>query len=181
MKTSTTPLSGLIVIEPDVFTDARGYFFELYQQKRYAELGIPPFVQDNVSRSQYGALRGLHYQLPQAQGKLVGVLNGVVWDVAVDIRRSSATFGQWFGVQLDTEKHTQMYIPPGFAHGFCVLSETADFYYKCTDYYSPTDEQGIIWDDVDLNIHWPIKNPILSPKDKLYSSLKNISHEKLFK
>jgi dTDP-4-dehydrorhamnose 3,5-epimerase len=180
MKITETRLSGLIILEPRVFHDNRGYFFEVFQQQRYAEYGLTSFVQDNVSRSKRGVLRGLHYQLPKAQGKLVWVTRGAVWDVAVDIRRGSPTFGKWFGITLNDENHMQMYIPPGFAHGFCVLSEEADFYYKCTDFYSPADEQGIAWNDATLNIPWPIQNPILAPKDEHYPSLNEITHEKLF-
>lgn len=180
MQTKTAPLQGLIIIEPAVFKDNRGYFYEGFQQKRYAELGIPPLVQDNVSRSTKNVIRGLHYQLPHAQGKLVGVTNGSVWDVVVDIRQSSPTFGQWFGITLNDENHLQMYIPPGFAHGFCVLSETADFYYKCTEFYSPGNEHGLSWNDPKLNIPWPTKNPILSPKDEVYLPLSEVSNDKLF-
>lgn len=180
MKVTEAPLSGLMIFEPRIFADNRGYFYEVFQQNRYAECGLPRFVQDNVSRSKQNTLRGLHYQLPHEQGKLVWVTRGTVWDVAVDIRRTSPTFGQWFAITLSDENHTQMYIPPGFAHGFCVLSEEADFYYKCTDFYAPSSEQGIAWNDVNLNIPWPIKNPILSPKDEIYPSLYEITHECLF-
>jgi dTDP-4-dehydrorhamnose 3,5-epimerase len=131
-------LPGVLLVEPKVFGDGRGFFYESYQQRRYAEAGIPgPFVQDNVSRSARGTLRGLHFQHPRAQGKLVSVLAGAVFDVAVDIRRGSPTFARWFGVELSGENKRQLWVPPGFAHGFCVLSETADFAYKCTDYYAP--------------------------------------------
>lgn len=179
MNITKTPLEGLIVVQPNVFTDDRGYFYEAYQQKRFADK-IPAFVQDNVSRSKQGILRGLHYQLPNAQGKLVGVTRGTVWDVAVDIRRSSPTFGQWFGITLSDENHTQMFIPPGFAHGFCVLSDEADFYYKCTDYYSPECDRGIAWDDPTINISWPHKNPLISLKDAQLPLLAEISDEQLF-
>jgi dTDP-4-dehydrorhamnose 3,5-epimerase len=180
MNITNTPLQGLIIIEPDIFTDNRGYFFEVYQQQRYAEWGIPHFIQDNMSRSKRDTLRGLHYQLPHSQGKLVGVTRGTVWDVVVDIRVSSPTFGQWFSTTLSDENHRQIYIPPGFAHGFCVLSDEADFYYKCSDFYAPSCEQGIAWNDTRLNIPWRVKNPVLSPKDEVYPSLHEISHEKLF-
>jgi|SRR5579885_2154765 dTDP-4-dehydrorhamnose 3,5-epimerase len=180
MKVTEGPLPGLLIIEPRVFNDNRGYFFEVFQQKRYAEFGIPAFVQDNVSRSARNVLRGLHYQLPHAQGKLVFVTRGSVWDVAVDIRTNSPTFGQWFGIHLNDENHTQFYIPPGFAHGFCVLSDEADFHYKCTDYYQPGSEHGIAWNDERLNIPWPVSNPVLSPKDEIYPALHEIAHEKLF-
>jgi dTDP-4-dehydrorhamnose 3,5-epimerase len=180
MKTTEGKLPGLIIIEPQTYADNRGYFYENYQQQRYQELGIPAFVQDNFSRSRRNVLRGLHYQHPHAQGKLVYVTRGSVWDVVVDIRKNSATFGQWFGITLSEENHIQMYIPPGFAHGFCVLSEEADFHYKCTEYYSPGDEQGLAWNDANLNILWPIQNPILSPKDQVYPRLDECAHEKLF-
>lgn len=180
MKTHTTPLDGLILIEPKVLMDNRGYFYEGHQYARYAALGIPPFLQDNVSRSQQNVIRGLHYQKPNAQGKLVGVTHGAVLDVVVDIRKSSPTFGQWFSVVLSDENHLQMYVPPGFAHGFCVLSPYADFYYKCTDVYTPGAEHGIIWNDPQLNIDWPIKNPILSPKDEVYPTLNEIPDEQIF-
>ncbi len=169
-----------MIIEPQLFVDQRGYFYEVFQQKRYADYGIPPMVQDNASRSKRNTLRGLHYQLPHAQGKLVWVTRGTVWDVAVDIRLQSPTFGKWFGITLSDENHTQFYIPPGFAHGFCVLSEEADFQYKCTDYYSPGAEHGIAWNDKKLNIPWPVTSPILSPKDEMYPSLHEIANEKLF-
>ena len=177
MKVTTTPLSGLLIIEPRIFADDRGYFHESYEQKRYAEFGIPHFVQDNFSHSKQNVLRGLHYQLPQSQGKLVYATRGSIWDVSVDIRKSSPTFGHWFGIELSEDNHKQLYIPPGFAHGFCTLSSEADFHYKCTDYYLPSAEHGIIWNDPQLNITWPIKNPILSPKDKIHPLLADIHHE----
>lgn len=180
MKVSTTPLSGLLVIEPTLFRDERGYFFEVYQQHHYHALGLPLFVQDNFSNSKENVLRGLHYQLPHAQGKLVWVTKGSVWDVAVDIRISSPTFGKWFSITLSDENHLQMYIPPGFAHGFCVLSAETDFNYKCSGFYSPHHEQGIAWNDAHLNIPWPIKQPILSPKDQHYPALHEITHDCLF-
>lgn len=180
MKMTEGPLSGLLIFEPKIFNDNRGYFFEVFQAERYADVGIPPFVQDNISRSTKNVLRGLHYQLPRAQGKLVWVTRGTVWDIALDIRVSSPTFGQWFSIILSDENHTQMYIPPGFAHGFCVLSDEADFYYKCTDFYTPKAEHGIAWNDTNLNIPWPIQHPILSPKDEVYPHLKDIPHENLF-
>lgn len=180
MQIKETTLSGLIIIEPKLFKDNRGYFLETYQNLRYKEINVPNFVQDNISRSNKNTLRGLHYQLPHEQGKLVSVTRGIVWDVAVDIRKNSSTFGQWFGITLSDENHLQMYIPPGFAHGFCVISEVADFQYKCTDFYTPSAEQGIAWDDPTFNIEWPISKPVLSPKDKTYPYLKEIPHERLF-
>lgn len=180
MQITTSALHGLMIIQPKIFQDNRGYFYEVFQQKRYEEMGIPAFVQDNFSRSTRNVLRGLHYQLPNPQGKLVYVTRGSVWDVAVDIRKSSPTFGQWFGITLSDENHTQLYIPPGFAHGFCVLSDEADFHYKCTDYYTPGAEQGIAWNDTTLNIPWPVQHPVLSPKDEIFPFLHEHTHEKLF-
>lgn len=171
MKITHTPLSGLILLQPKVYADDRGYFYESYQQARYQDADIPLFVQDNVSRSKKNVLRGLHFQNPHAQGKLVTVLRGHIWDVAIDIRQYSPTFGQWFSQDLTDENHCQLYIPPGFAHGFCVLSEYADVYYQCTDIYSPNHEHGIAWNDTHLNIPWPITHPLLSAKDQNYPSL----------
>lgn len=180
MKITPAPLAGILIIEPRIFNDERGFFYESHQQSRYLEAGIPAMVQDNISRSRRGTLRGLHYQLPAAQGKLVWVIRGKVWDVMVDIRRQSPTYKKWFAMTLSDEQPTQIYIPPGFAHGFCTLSDEADFCYKCTDYYTPSDEHGIIWNDPEINIKWPVDNPVLSPKDKLYPSLNEIEHDKLF-
>jgi len=161
-------LQDCVIIEPKVFGDERGFFLETYQAERYADLaGITSsFVQDNHSRSSRGVLRGLHFQKTKPQGKLVRVAKGEVYDVAADIRQGSPTFGQWEGVILSEENKTQLWIPPGFAHGFVVLSDTADFEYKCTDYYDPSDEGSILWNDPELNILWPIDNPILSAKDR---------------
>lgn len=180
MKVTQTPLAGILLIEPRVFSDDRGFFYESHQQKRYQELGLPEFLQDNISRSTRNTLRGLHFQQPNAQGKLVWVTRGKVWDVMVDIRRSSPTYKKWFGMTLSDEHPLQIYIPPGFAHGFCVLSDEADFCYKCTDYYSPATEQGIQWNDPELNIEWPVTQPLLSPKDMTYPTLSEIEHDKLF-
>jgi dTDP-4-dehydrorhamnose 3,5-epimerase len=166
MKVIPTPLPGVMVIEPKVFGDTRGFFLETFHVERYAQAGIPgPFVQDNHSHSTKGVLRGLHFQKQYPQGKLVYVTSGMVFDVAVDIRSDSPTFGKWFGITLTAEQHQQFYLPPGCAHGFCVLSEQADFHYKCTDYYHPEDEGCIRWDDPEINIQWPINNPTLSAKD----------------
>jgi dTDP-4-dehydrorhamnose 3,5-epimerase len=168
-------LPGIIVIEPDVFEDPRGYFLETYHAKKYAEAGIPgPFVQDNFSRSARGTLRGLHYQRSHAQAKLVSAAEGAVFDVAVDIRPGSPTFGQWFGMELSAENKRQLYIPAGFAHGFCVLSEVAAFAYKCTDFYVPQDEGGILWNDPAIGIPWPVSAPLLSAKDQAYKCLADI-------
>ncbi|MCG6155634.1 dTDP-4-dehydrorhamnose 3,5-epimerase [Rubinisphaera margarita] len=168
MKIVPTPLEGCVVVEPDVFGDSRGFFMETYRKPRYAEVGLDlEFVQDNYSRSRQGTLRGLHYQLSQPQGKLVQVVQGSVYDVAVDLRKWSPTFGQWFAAELTEDNHRQLYMPPGFAHGFYVQSETADFFYKCTEIYNPVDERVLLWDDSDLKIDWPLQRaPILSEKDR---------------
>lgn len=167
MKVIATELPGVLLLEPKVFGDGRGFFLETWQATRYAEAGLPErFVQDNQSRSQRGVLRGLHHQLIQPQGKLVWVTRGAVFDVAVDIRQGSPHFGRWYGCVLDDVDHRQLYIPPGFAHGFCVLSAEADFFYKCTDYYHPQSERGIAWDDPDIGIAWPLSEVSLSGKDQ---------------
>ena len=167
MNVIKTKLKDCVIIEPKVFGDERGFFLETFQSDRYADLaGISlPFVQDNHSRSSKGVLRGLHFQKTKPQGKLVRVVRGEVYDVAVDIRQGSPTYGQWEAVILSEENKTQFWVPPGCAHGFLVLSETADFEYKCTDYYDPSDEGSLLWSDPDLNIPWPIDNPKLSEKD----------------
>ena len=167
MNVFKTKLQDCVIIEPRVFGDERGFFLETFQADRYAELaGITlPFVQDNHSRSSKDVLRGLHFQKTKPQGKLVRVVKGQVYDVAVDIRHGSSTFGQWEAVILSEENKTQFWVPPGFAHGFIVLSDAADFEYKCTDYYDPADEGSILWSDSDLDIPWPIDDPKLSDKD----------------
>ncbi len=176
MKATSTPLAGLSVIEPRVFEDPRGFFLETFNAARYEALGIPAhFVQDNWSRSQRGTLRGLHFQHPRGQGKLVWVPRGAVWDVAVDVRQGSATFGRWFGVELSEVNKKQLWIPPGFAHGFCVLSEVADFVYKCTELYAPECEQSVRWDDPTLAIEWPVEAPLLSKKDLAAPLLKDVA------
>jgi dTDP-4-dehydrorhamnose 3,5-epimerase len=181
MKVTACDLQGLLIIEPDVFGDNRGYFMESWNRQRYREAGLASdFVQDNFSLSRRGTLRGLHFQNPLAQGKLVSVLQGEVFDVGVDIRRGSPTFGRWFGMTLSAENKRQFFLPPGFAHGFLVLSEMALFHYKCTDYYSPKDEQGFRWDDPDVGIKWPVENPILSRRDAAAPRLNAIPPEKLF-
>mgnify|MGYP000504091878 CR=1 FL=1 len=168
MNIIETGLQGCVIIEPKVFGDDRGFFLETYHASRYSDLAkiSLPFVQDNHSRSSKGVLRGLHFQRKKPQGKLVRVVIGEVFDVAIDIRSDSDTFGQWEGVILSEENKKQLWVPPGFAHGFVVLSDTADFEYKCTDYYDPSDEGSILWNDPGLNIPWPIKLPILSEKDR---------------
>lgn len=167
MNVIQTKLKDCVIIQPKVFGDERGFFLETFQANRYADLaGINlPFVQDNHSRSLKGVLRGLHFQKTKPQGKLVRVVQGEVYDVAVDIRQGSSTYGKWEAVILSEKNKSQFWIPPGFAHGFVVLSQTADFEYKCTDYYDPADEGSLLWNDSDLNISWPIDNPKLSEKD----------------
>ena len=181
MKVTSCDLAGLLLIEPAVFGDNRGFFLESWNRQRYGEAGIPPdFVQDNFSLSSRGTLRGLHFQNPVAQGKLVSVWQGEVWDVAVDIRRQSPTFRRWFGATLSAQNKRQLYVPPGFAHGFVVLSENALFHYKCTEFYSPKDEQGFRWDDPAVGIQWPIDRPILSKRDAASPLLSALPIEKLF-
>jgi dTDP-4-dehydrorhamnose 3,5-epimerase len=162
-----TELPGVLIIEPDVHRDGRGFFLETYHADRYLEHGIRgPFTQDNLSRSTAGTLRGLHLQLERPQGKLIHVVEGEVFDVAVDVRRGSPAFGRWFGIVLSAENFKQCYVPPGFAHGFCVLSPMAQVSYKCTDFYDPAGELGIAWDDPALAIDWPIAEPLLSERDR---------------
>lgn len=175
MNVIETNLPGVLIIEPKVFGDHRGFFKETFQVERYAQAGIDlPFVQDNHSRSQKGVLRGLHLQKTRPQGKLVSCPSGVVFDVAVDVNPESATFGQYVGVELTEDNHRQLWIPPGYAHGFCVLSDVADFQYKCTDLYFPEDEGGIIWNDPEVGIPWPVENPALSEKDLKLPTLADI-------
>ncbi|MDX7686064.1 dTDP-4-dehydrorhamnose 3,5-epimerase [Aeromonas oralensis] len=175
MNVIKTKIADLLIIEPKVFGDERGFFYETYQDARYKAAGITAdFVQDNRSRSTQNVLRGLHFQKTKPQGKLVTVTQGRVFDVAVDLRPDSPTFGQHESVLLTGENKVQFYIPPGFAHGFCVLSETADFQYKCTDYYDPTDESGLLWNDPALGIAWPLTAPLLSPKDSVQPTLAQI-------
>ena len=174
-----TPLDHpeVLLIEPDVFPDPRGFFMETFHSIKYAEHGLPAvFLQDNHSRSSRGVLRGLHYQLKNPQGKLVRVVSGEVFDVAVDIRRGSPWFGKWVGAILSEENHRQMYVPPGFAHGFCTLSESADFLYKCTDLYAPGDEYGIAWDDPEIAIEWPEMDYLISDKDLANPLLSESDH-----
>jgi len=170
------PLPGLLVIKPDVFKDERGFFLETWQHTRYKEIGIhEEFVQDNWSRSSKNVLRGLHFQKKHPQGKLVSVRRGMIFDVAVDIRIESETFGQWHGEILSDENYMQLYIPPGFAHGFSVLSDIADFNYKCTEYYDPQDEFGILWNDPDLKIDWQVECPLISEKDRILQLFDELS------
>ena len=166
MKVEKTKLDGVFIITPETFEDERGFFLESYNKDRYAKAGLNyDFVQDNHSHSSKGVLRGLHYQRTKPQGKLVRVAKGKVFDVAVDMRQTSSTFGQWESVILSEKNKIQFWVPPGFAHGFLVLSDTADFEYKCTDYYNPDDEGSILWNDPNLGIQWPIDDPKLSKKD----------------
>jgi len=175
MKVINTALDGVLIIEPSVFPDNRGFFMETYNRDRYKAEGITTnFVQDNFSYSVQGTLRGLHYQFPHSQAKLVQVLDGEIFDVAVDIRTGSSTFGQWAGVKLSGENKRQFFIQEGFAHGFAVLSKTAMFTYKCSDFYSPESEKGVIWNDPDIGIEWPVTQPILSDRDKKLMFLKDI-------
>lgn len=177
MKATPTVIPEVLIIEPKVFGDARGFFYESFNGKAFDEAvgRHVEFVQDNHSRSAKGVLRGLHYQIQQPQGKLVRVVRGAVFDVAVDIRKSSPTFGKWVGVELSEDNHRQLWVPEGFAHGFLVLSETAEFLYKTTDYYAPAHERSIVWDDLDINIQWPESGmaPLLSAKDQQGSALRN--------
>ncbi len=182
MNVIETSLSGLLIIEPKVFGDGRGFFLETYEKKRYAEAGIPgEFVQDNLSFSQQGVLRGLHFQNPDSQGKLVYVLQGEVFDVAVDIRVNSPTFGRWYGVTLSENNKRQLWIPVGFAHGFCVTGEAALFAYKCTDYYAPQSEVTIRWDDPEIGVDWPVEKPIISAKDAEGVLLSQVDRSLLFR
>ncbi len=180
MKIIEIELPGVKIIELDAFPDDRGYFMETYQRNRYNEFGIDvSFVQDNLSFSTKGTLRGLHFQHPHPQAKLVQVIRGEVLDVIVDIRRGSPTFGRWSGIRLSGENHRQLFVPGGFAHGYCVLSDTAVFTYKCSDFYAPGCEKGVLWSDPDIGIDWPITRPNLSEKDSHYDLLKNIPNEDL--
>lgn len=172
MEVKELEIPGLLLIKPKVFSDDRGYFFESFRENRYRELGIPlNFVQDNLSVSKKDVLRGLHYQNPNAQGKLVSVPAGRVYDVVVDLRKGSPSFGKWLGVEISSENRCQLYIPPNFAHGFCVLSDTAVFSYKCTDYYAPQSEHCLLYNDKELGIRWPSTKPIVSAKDLEGTSL----------
>ena len=170
MKVNEARLAGVKLVEPTVFGDSRGFFMESWNARSYAEAGIAgPFVQDNHSRSARGVLRGLHYQLPNAQGKLIRITAGAVFDVVVDLRRSSATFGQWEGFELSGDNKRQLWIPPGFAHGFLSLKDGTELQYKCTGYYSPPDEHSLIWNDPAIGIDWPLggTEPLLSAKDRV--------------
>ncbi len=175
MKFTPTKLPGVILIEPDVFGDDRGFFLESYQKDKYVDGGVPlEFVQHNHSNSKKGVLRGLHSQLKNPQGKLMRAMRGEIFDVAVDIRKGSPTYGEWVSVVLSGDNFKQLYVPPNYAHGFCVLSEEADIEYKCTDFYDPESEISLQWNDPFLNIDWPIDNPVLSPRDQKALSFKEL-------
>jgi dTDP-4-dehydrorhamnose 3,5-epimerase len=181
MNVITCDIPGLLMIEPKVFGDARGFFMETWNRQRYAAAGLDwDFVQDNVSLSRRGILRGLHFQNPGGQGKLVYVLQGEVYDVAVDLRKSSPTFGRSYGLTLSAENKRQFFVPPGFAHGFAVLSETALFVYKCTSLYAPQNELTLAWNDPELGINWPLEAPVLSEKDARGLRLRDIPRDRLF-
>ena len=180
MRIEKTALPGVIEIVPDVFSDKRGFLTETYHQERYIDSGIRyTFVQDNLSLSVRHTLRGLHYQHPHSQAKLVQVLQGEIFDVVVDIRRGSPCFGQWLGIHLSEQNKHQLLVPEGFAHGFCMLSKTALVHYKCSDLYAPECEGGVLWSDPALNIHWPVKDPVISDKDSRYSALRDLPFERL--
>ena len=180
MKIITTPIEGILIIEPKTFKDKRGFFMETYNQDRYNAFGInATFVQDNLSYSLKNTLRGLHFQIKHPPAKLIQVSSGEIFDVAVDLRTGFATFGKWIGIHLSGENRRQVFIPEGFAHGFCVLSKFALFHYKCSDFYKPDDEGGILWSDSDIGIEWPVKNPIISEKDKQYQKLSDLTAEQL--
>ena len=180
MKIITTSIAGILIIEPETFQDKRGFFMETYNRNRYKASGInATFVQDNLSHSLKNTVRGLHFQIKHPQSKLIQVISGEIFDVAVDLRPGSATFGKWTGIHLSDENRRQVFIPVGFAHGFCVLSESALFYYKCSDFYAPDDEGGIIWSDPDIGIEWPVINPIISEKDKQYQKCSRLNADQL--
>ena len=180
MRVIHTELPGVVIFQPDAFGDPRGFFMETFHREKYRALGLDrEFVQDNFSHSCARTLRGLHYQWHQPQAKLVTVLHGAVFDVAVDIRRGSPTFGRWIGLTLSRENHKQLFIPEGFAHGFCVLSERVDFIYKCTAFYDPSDERGLLWNDPAVGIDWPISEPLLSARDVRLPLLADVPESEL--
>lgn len=175
MKVEQTKLEGVLLVTPAVFGDERGFFMETYNRDKAVELGLPSeFVQDNHSKSSYGVLRGLHFQTPQWQGKLVRTVQGEIFDVAVDVRDGSPTFGEWVGYYLNAENKQQLYVPEGFAHGFCVTSETAEVVYKCTSLYAPEQEGSLLWNDPEIGIEWPVESPNLSAKDKVGTRLADL-------
>lgn len=172
MRTEATPLPGVLIVHPEIFRDTRGFFLETWRRDRFDAAGISDtFVQDNQSRSAGGTLRGLHWQWRRPQAKLVRVLSGRIFDVVVDVRRGSPHFGHWFGLTMDGDDFTSLYVPVGFAHGFCVLSDSADVVYKCSEAYDPGGEAGLIWNDPLVAIEWPVESPILSPRDRQHPRL----------
>ena len=178
MRVTPTQLQEVLLIEPRVFEDERGWFLEDFQDTRFEEHGLPShFRQENQSRSKHAVLRGLHYQMTRPQGKLISCIHGEVFDVAVDIRRGSPTFGRWVGIHLSGDKPQQLWIPPGFAHGYCVLSPSAHVAYKCSDIYVPSDERGLLWSDPDIGITWPLEHPIVSARDRSNRALRDCMHE----
>jgi len=183
MKVIETALPGVLILEPKVFGDARGFFLETFHQQRYEAAGIPgnglEFVQDNHSRSRRGVLRGLHFQLQNSQGKLVSAGTGAVFDVAANVNPDSPTYGTWVGVEINEDNHRQLWIPPGYAHGFCVLSDMADFQYNCTALYDPASDAGVAWNDPDLDIQWPIDTPLLSERDQALPELTAVQRDRL--
>jgi len=180
MEIIKTPLEGFLIINPSVYEDERGFFLETYQENRYCEAGITDhFVQDNQSRSKYGVVRGLHFTVKRPQAQLITVLRGRIFDVGVDIRPGSPTFGKWHGVELSDTDVRQVYQAPGFAHGYCVLSEVVDLHYKVTQYYDHEDEGGVIWNDPDINIVWPITDPKIAIRDASFSKLKELTKDNL--
>jgi dTDP-4-dehydrorhamnose 3,5-epimerase len=180
MNVTELDLPGVLLIEPRVFGDERGLFLETWQARRYAEAGLPEmFVQDNLSKSLQGVLRGLHYQIRRPQGKLVSVIDGEVFDVAADVDPESGTFGCWVGVRLSGDNRRQLYVPPGYAHGFCVLSDSAYFTYKCTEYYEPELERGVRWDDPRLAIEWPVEEPVVNERDAGWPTVEEARREEL--
>ncbi|MDA9054594.1 dTDP-4-dehydrorhamnose 3,5-epimerase [Alphaproteobacteria bacterium] len=174
MLISETNLKGVLLFGPNVHSDGRGFFKEIFHAERYREAGITgEFVQDNYSKSKKGVLRGLHYQVTKAQGKLVSCMRGAILDVVADVNPASPTFGKYYSAELSEKNHLQLWVPPGYAHGFCVISDDAEVTYKCTEYYDPSSERGIIWNDDTLSIDWPVKDPTISPKDNEWPSLLN--------
>jgi dTDP-4-dehydrorhamnose 3,5-epimerase len=180
MQTGTLALSGLKVFEPRTYTDERGFFQEIWRWSAYAAAGLPTFVQDNTAYSRRGVLRGLHFQNPDPQGKLITVLHGAIFDVAVDLRVDSPTFGRWAHCELSSSNHLQLYIPPGFAHGYQALSEPAVVMYKCTAYYNPATEMTLLFDDADVGVEWPLQKRIVSPRDRAGKRLADLPRDRLF-
>lgn len=180
LKIETTPMQGLLVIEPVVYADTRGHFLETFQQQRYREKGVPAdFVQDNLAFSHKNVLRGLHFQVTYPQAKLIQAVSGEIFDVAVDVRPGSRTFGTWFAVRLSAENRRLLFVPEGFAHGYCVTSETATVMYKCSEYYHPEDEGGVLWSDPKIGIDWPVPQPVVSDKDARLPTLETLPPDQL--